>query len=186
MPIKDLLEEWHAQPRPLILIDEIRPDDRLQRGRQFYIYTAVLTDTRTACEIAWSAAGLREFHLKAEEHARALKGRVLFGAAPDARHEPFRNLFYSAMARCEGTATVVTSNEVIRRDRRIVRGGINAEPAPGETRTAAPVRGPELLMFMNLVKQIATDRWPPVSGKLSDPRRCLGGRSEQCGASSET
>jgi transposase-like protein len=29
------------------------------------------------------------------------------------------------------------------------------------------------------------DSIPPVSGKLSDPRRCLGGRSEQCGASSE-
>ncbi len=160
MGINELIGDWANNNRPLLIVDEIRPDDLKRPRAQFCIYTAVVTDTSTAVEIGWSGAGLRELWVPAENRDRAFKGRHLFGNKPRLEHEPIRNFFFAAMSTCAATATLTTDSGVLRADRKRVRGGIRAEPATPEQGPSRDVRGTELVMFMNLIKCVATDWFP--------------------------
>lgn len=176
MSILDLVTEWEADPRPVFILDEIRPDDDKKPGQQFVVYTAVIVDSRQAAEIGRQGQVVRGGLRHSQQRTVAFKGKMLFGARRRPAHEAVRQFFNWALGQCRAVATLVTTNVVLRDDASRVVGGIDGQPGPGETRRAGPVRGPELVGVLNMLKKAACDVTPsaPRVDVVLDRSRQLG------------
>lgn len=151
----DLIEDWRTAARPLLIVDEIRPDGETQ-GEQLVATVFVETDTRTAVRWAETAFTIRDGLAQARD--KCFKGSVLYGRRSRRSHEPMRDYVRTALNEARGAFRVTTTNRVLE-DHPSRRGGIRAVPAtPKDQLRVDAVRGAELVPVLNTIKVIAMMR----------------------------
>jgi hypothetical protein len=151
----DLIEDWRAAARPLLIVDEIRPDGSAP-GEQFVATVFVETDTRTAVRWAETALAVRDGLGQARD--KCFKGSSLYGSRRRPSHEAMREHVRSVLTEARGAFRVTTTNRILD-DHPSRRGGIRAVPAtPKDQLHVTAVRGRELVPLMNTIKVIAAVR----------------------------
>jgi hypothetical protein len=151
----DLIEDWRTAARPLLVVDEIRPDGTTP-GEQFVATVFVETDTRTAVKWAETALAVRDELAQARD--KCFKGSSLYGSRRKSSHGPMREHVRAVLNEARGAFRVTTTNRVLE-NHPSGRGGIHAVPAtPKDQLRVEAVRGAELVPLMNSIKVIAAAR----------------------------
>jgi len=151
----DLIEDWRTAARPLVIVDEIRPDGSTP-GEQFVATVFVETDTRTA--VRWAETALAVRDELAQARNKVFKGAGLYGSRRRPSHEPMRKHLRAVLKEAQGAFRVTTTNRILE-GHPSGHGGIRLIPAtPKDQLQVTAVRGAELVALMNTIKVIATVR----------------------------
>lgn len=152
----NLIEDWRAAARPLLIVDEIRPNGTTE-GEQLVATLFVETDTRTAVRWAEAALTVRD-QLARPARDKCFKGSTLYGSRQRRSHEPMREYVRTALNEARGAFRVTTTNHILK-DHPSKRGGIRAVPAtPKDQLRVDAIRGDELVPLLNTIKVIASGR----------------------------
>ena len=141
--------------RPLLLLDEVRPDGPGTFG-QFTFFVAARTDTRTAVQWMRTAAKVRE-GLPEQSAKASFKGSKLYGSSRSGVHRSLREYLAACRAQLVGISVLGTTAAAVSRIAARTTGGIRTRPARGERRPASDVRGRELPLLLSYLKRTAND-----------------------------